>query len=378
MTPAVSTEELRARIRRLPRLHIAALPTPLQVMPRLADALAVSELRVKRDDLTGIGLGGNKSRGLELILADARERGCDVLVAGGGGEQSNHAVQCAAAANRAGLDSVLVLQRRPDARANGNALLHELVGGRTVWVESDPGFKDRRSAVGHMHAEAERLAAEGRKPYVLESSLHPLSVVAYVEALVELCEQLADEQELPTLVYVTSEGAALGGLLLGTRLLGLPWEVTGLDWRPQEPGVASRLDDVVRQAADLLGLTDPLHPDDFVIRSSGGPAYGVGRPESWEALELASRTEGLLLDPVYTAKGLAGARADLDARGGYAGRVVFVHTGGVGALFAYQSEIEEWLARRTERGEDAAGTRTTPAALAGPSRDGEEASWTRS
>lgn len=333
----VASAELGERIGGLPRLRLAVLPTGVQELSRLAAAAGVDGFYVKRDDLTGVALGGNKSRAMEFILADALELGCDVLIAGGGAEQSNHAVQCVAGANKAGLDAVIVLQRRADARSGGNALLHELLGGRTVWIDSDPELRDRTSASGRMRALAERLRAEGRAPYVLESSLHPLSVVGYVNAALELHDQLPDR---PLRVYIASEGAALGGLLLGARSMGLPWDIVGLDWRPHEPGTVGRLSATIAAAASKLGLANAVAEDEIVIHASGGPAYGVGRRESWEALAIAARLEGLILDPVYTAKGLAGALADLHDRPPADGEaVVFVHTGGVAATFAYDAEL---------------------------------------
>lgn len=334
---SLTASELRHRLERIPRERLAVLPTGMQNLRRLADALGIPNLRLKRDDLTGLGLGGNKARGLEFILADARSKGCDVLVAGGGVEQSNHAVQCVAAANKLGLDAVIVLRARQPRRRNGNALLHELLGGQTVWVDADPAIRDRRSVTADMQRVADELRQSGRTPYVLESSLHPLSVLGYVNAVLELRAQLPDS---PARIYVTSEGAALGGLMLGSILLQLPWTVHGLAWRPTEEGTPARLANVVKDAARLLGLETPLAPEDIVIRESGGPSYGVGNPASWKALQLAARLEGLVLDPVYTAKGLAGLLADLAEKPVLPGtEVVFVHTGGVGAVFAYEEEI---------------------------------------
>lgn len=340
----LNTEELRQRIEVLPRQRLAMLPTGIQSCPRLALSAGVGQLLVKRDDLTGVGLGGNKTRLLEFILGDALSKGCDVLVAGGGGEQSNHAVQCVAAANRIGMDTVMILQARPDSRSNGNALLHEVLGGKTVWIDSDPKLNDRTSSAEQMHNEADRLRGKGRNPYILESSLHPLSVVAYVEATIELYEQLKTLSVDPVRVYVTSEGAALGGLLLGTRVLGLSWDVIGLDWRPQQDSTVKRLNGAVAAAAELLCLKDVPSESDFVIHPSGGPAYGVGRAESWTALKNAARMEGLLVDPVYTAKGLAGMFEDLDRRPlGDSDTIVFVHTGGLGAIFAYEDELRRYV-----------------------------------
>ena len=323
---------------------MAELPTPIGDFPRLAQAVGVGTLLVKRDDLTGLALGGNKTRLLEFILGDAVDQGCDVLVAGGGAEQSNHAVQCVAAANRVGMDSVVVLQQRPDARSNGNALIHEVLGGTTIWVDGDPTITDRTSSASHMRHEAELLCESGRKPYVIESSLHPLSVIAYLNAAVELCDQFDALSVTPRRIYVTSEGSALGGLTLGKHLLGLPWEVVGLDWRPSQASTLESLANVVLTASRLLGLAELTEGIEYLLRPSGEPAYGVGRSDSWSAMELAARMEGLLLDPVYTAKGFAGMlehlrQFPLESED----PVAFVHTGGLGAIFAYEAEIRRHI-----------------------------------
>lgn len=345
---SLGVDELRGRIDRLPRARVALLPTGVQEVKRLADASGIGTLLVKRDDLTGLALGGNKSRHLEFILADAIAKGCDVLVAGGGVEQSNHAVQCVAAANKLGLETVVVLRARHPRRPNGNALLHELLGGSTVWVDADPEIRDRGAIATRMHEVADELRASGKNPYVLESSLHPLSVVAYVNAVLELKEQLP---EIPTRVYVTSEGAALGGLLLGARLLQLPWTIRGFGWRPMDEGTVSRLVTTVGEAASLLGLESSVTCQDVEIRETGGPGYGVGNPSSWNAIQLAARLEGLLLDPVYTAKGFGGLLDDVARDPVPSGsQVVFIHTGGVAALFAYEDEIEHSVLVRAESG----------------------------
>lgn len=356
---ALSADRVSARIDRLPRKRTAVLPTGLQKLERLGERLGLEHLFVKRDDLTGVGFGGNKSRAMEFVVGDAIEAGCDVLVAGGGGEQSNHAVQCMACANSAGLDSVLVLRNRPNPRENGNALLRDILGGTVIWVDADPDFRDRGSTQEQMEDVADELRAQGRNPYVLEGSLHPLSVVAYVNAAIELDRQFESVAHRRTRVYITSEGAALGGLLLGARLLGLPWDIVGLDWRPYEEGTVQRLSEVIERAADRLGLHNPVAEADIVIRPSGGPAYGDGRPESWQAIAEVATLEGIFLDPVYTAKGMAGAFDDLLQNPVAEGeQVVFVHTGGVAALFAYETELRAaGIARRERAGAIGAGRR---------------------
>lgn len=334
----VTPDELRDRIGRLPRKRLAALPTACEELPRLASRTGVGRFMVKRDDLTGLGLGGNKSRALDFIIGDALAGGCDVLVTGGGVEQSNHARQCVAAATRAGMEAVVVLQRRDDGfRSNGNLLALQLLGGEIRWLDGDPELRDRYAARSRMKQIATELTAAGRHPYVLASSVHPLSIVAYVEAALELVEQIG---AVPSRIYAASEGAVLGGLMLGSRALGLPWQVIGVDWRPLQDGTSARLADQVEAAAALLGLPTKVQAHELCILPGGGPAYGEGSPESWAALDLVARLEGLLLDPVYTAKGMAGALAHLQSDPVSEEQVVFIHTGGVPALFAYEDDLD--------------------------------------
>ncbi len=350
----ISEDDLRSRVAGLPRQRLAALPTACEELPRLAEHAGVRRFLVKRDDLTGLGLGGNKSRTMEFVIGEAVAQGCDVLIAGGGVEQSNHARQCVAAATRAGMDAVVVLQRREEGfRANGNLLALQLLGGEIRWLDGDPQLSDRTSAAARMHEIAAELRAAGRRPYVLVSSVHPLGIVAYVDAAIELASQLGADQR-HTRIYAASEGAVLGGLVLASAALGLPWDVAGVDWRPEQPGTAERLADQVSQAAALLGLMTRVTPEQLRILPGGGPAYGEGSPQSWAALDLVARLEGLLLDPVYTAKGMAGVLADLQANPDQQAQVVFVHTGGVPALFAYPDELERHILspRRVGAGTD--------------------------
>jgi len=350
-TTEVSPDALRARIEAIPRRRLATLPTACEDLPRLAAHVGVSRFRLKRDDLTGLGLGGNKSRTMDFVIGEALEHGCDTLVSGGGVEQSNHARQSVAAATRAGMGAVVVLQRRREGfRSNGNLLALELLGGRVRWVESDPALHDRLAAQGVMDEVASELRAAGRRPYTLASSLHPLGIVAYVEAALELADDLGPGSSR---IYATSEGAVLGGLVLGATALGLDWDIAGVDWRPTQPGTRERLASVVAEAAALLGLESRVPPEHLRILDGGGPAYGEGSPESWAALDLLARLEAVLLDPVYTAKGMAGALADLRARPADDAQVVFVHTGGTPALFAYEQDIErEVLAPRRQFGDE--------------------------
>ena len=328
---------LAERIAALPRVELAALPTPLEEQPRLAARIGAGRLLVKRDDLTGLAFGGNKVRELELLLGAARAADADVLIAGGGVAQSNHARQCAAAARRAGIDAELILRRGASGvEPTGNLLVTRLRGARVHLVADDPGLEEREALAAAMEDLAAELRAGGRRPWILRSSFHPLAAASYAAAALELAGQLAELGIERAVVFCTSMGATRIGLELAIDLLGLPWELRAVAWKPLDPGLPTRLAGLAAETAELLGVAWSPGPDRFLTLDHGGPAYGVPSEECLAALALAAEAEALLLDPVYTGKGFAGLLAELAA-----GRldpelpIVFLHTGGLPALFAY-------------------------------------------
>jgi L-cysteate sulfo-lyase len=354
---AMTPPELATALDALPRFPLALEPTPLEELPGLAAKLGVPRVLVKRDDLTGLAFGGNKVRMLEYFVGDALAKGCDVFVGGGGAAQSNHARLCAAAARKAGLEPLIVMRTGTGggARASGptgNRLVTELLGAEIRWYDGDPEMNDRFAAAGFMEEIAADLRARGHRPYVLHSSVHPLGVVAYLWCAVELCTQLAALGVEKAAIVATSEGSVTAALLLGSALLGQDWQVRGVTCRPWSGDDARRvpheLADLAHQAAGLVGLTSPLTPGDFVIVDEGRPAYGTASEETLDVIALCARTDALLLDPVYTGKGMTGlvrmAREGLvppDAT------PVFVHTGGLPALFAHSDGLVAAANRRT-------------------------------
>lgn len=334
ITPA----ELRRRIAALPRQKIALLPTPVESVPRLAAAIGCDRLLLKRDDMTGLVFGGNKVRELDFLIGEALAQGCDIFIAGGGVGHSNHARQCTAAAIRSGLRPIMVLRSGGfGAPATGNLLITQALGAEIEWVDEDAGLDDREAMAGAMDRIAARERARGGKPYVLHSSVHPLAAVAYAECALELVEQLPSG---PATIFVASMGATFVGLKLAAAWLGLDWSVTAVSWRPQMPDLRDRLAALAAKTGERLGLASPLGPDDFHVLEQGGPAYGVQSEASADALRLALRSDAVLLDPVYTAKGMAGLIAAGKAGHLPAGRpVVFLHSGGLPALFTYADQI---------------------------------------
>jgi D-cysteine desulfhydrase family pyridoxal phosphate-dependent enzyme len=300
------------------RISLAHLPTPLDPAPRLSQALGVQVL-VKRDDLTGLALGGNKARKLEYLIADAKARGCDTLVTAGGA-QSNFARMTAAAAARLGMECHLVLGGSSPSVLSGNLLLDRLFGARLHFAETHDWQV--------WEAQVAQIALElGPRAYAMPiGGASPLGALSFVSAAEELLAQLPAPPDW--VVIADGSGGTHAGLLVGlpesVRILGV--DVA----RPPRPH-AVRIPELAQETARLLGRTVPAF--ELVIVDHAGPRYGSMTKECREAVQLAARTEGLVLDPVYTGKALAGLMAEV-ASGRIRGTVVFWHTGGAPALFA--------------------------------------------
>lgn len=300
------------------RIPLAQLPTPLEEAPRLSEALGV-RLLVKRDDLTGLALGGNKARKLEHLVADACAQGCDTLIAAGG-LQSNFARMTAAAAARVGMRCHLVLGGHAPERVTGNLVLDHIFGATLHFV----GSGDWRV----LEAGVEKLAQElGRGAYPMPiGGATAVGALGYVHAADEIVAQLP---ALPDwLVVADGSGGTHAGLLAA---LPASIKILGIDVaRPPVPH-RQRIPSLAAQTAQLAGR--PLPGGELHLSDHTGTKYGSVTQESIDAIHLAARTEGLLLDPVYSGKALAGLRAAI--RGGLvSGTVVFLHTGGAPALFA--------------------------------------------
>ncbi len=334
---------------RIPRVPLATLPTPLHEARRLRDALGGPDrcprILLKRDDLTGLALGGNKARKLEFLVTDALRGGATVLVTTGG-VQSNHARMTAAAGRMVGLPTSLVLSAAPGEReVQGNLLLDRLLGAEITFVEPprDPmklTGPDEAAALAELEA---RLRARGERPYLVPlGGSTPLGVLGYVAGALELEGQLEAAGARPERLYVAcgSRGTA-AGLVLGARLAGASYAVRGVAVSGGDPASTAFAVEIANGAAELLGSDARLTPDDFETdQSQIGPGYGRSTPASLEAIELLALTEGVLLDPVYTAKAMAGLVADIRAGAiDPAATVVFVHTGGQAALFAHAAEL---------------------------------------
>ena len=313
-------------------------------MTRLSERLG-RRILVKRDDLTGLALGGNKVRQAEFFIGDALAQGADTLVAGGSYSHSNHARVLAAAARAAGLEPVILV--RPDGLASrdderGNALLTHLLASEVRLVDAlrDAPDSDRRAEVEFrrqiFETEADRLREAGRTPYVVLGSSVALGVMGYVMAAMELHEQLRSLDIPPSKVFVTSLGATHAGLELGARLLGEQYEVVGIAYQPTERAHAeATIEALVAEGAGLLGLEVPAATRVRTDVQEAGDGYAMPTERSRNALRVAAASDALVLDPTYTAKGFAGLlRWVEEERVDDSETVVFLHTGGIPELFA--------------------------------------------
>ncbi|HZV56393.1 MAG TPA: D-cysteine desulfhydrase family protein [Sphingobium sp.] len=334
------TPTLSARLGRFPRVDLARLPTPLEPMKRLSAHLGGPRLWVKREDATGVGMGGNKLRKLDYVLHEAVAAGADTLVSGGV-VQSNSQRQVAAAAARLGMQCYLAVYHgrlaapTPEYDTSGNAFLNRLFGAH---MHDVPWTGDRNGAIESL---AERLRQEGRRPYVVPYGVsNALGAVGYASAIAEIAAQSSAAGFRPSaIVHCTGSGATQAGLVIGASIALEGTRVVGIDIDAEPERVRADVVKYAQAAADRLGASfDESHVE--VVAGHAGPAYGVPHQATIEAMKLAGSLEALVLDPVYSGKGLAGLlalaragrwRADED--------VVFIHTGGTPALFAYQSGL---------------------------------------
>jgi L-cysteate sulfo-lyase len=326
-------------IARFPRIRLGHLPTPLEPMENLSRVLGGPRLWIKRDDCTGLSTGGNKTRKLEFLMADAQARKADVVITQGA-TQSNHARQTAAAAARLGMRCHILLEDRtgstdPSYTDNGNVLLDHVHGAA---VERRP-FGSNMQA--EMEAVAAKLADAGRRPYVIPGGgSNPLGALGYVNAALELVNQSAERGlRIDHLVHATGSAGTQAGLVVGLQALNSPIRLLGIGVRAAREKQETMVHDLGRRTWDLLGLRGEL-PREAVAANCDyvGGGYGVPTPGMVEAVTLLAQTEGLLLDPVYSGKGMAGL-IDLVRKGQFKKdeNVVFLHTGGSVALFGYPS-----------------------------------------
>ncbi|MGQ9671737.1 MAG: D-cysteine desulfhydrase family protein [Candidatus Aminicenantales bacterium] len=352
----LTIKELRQRLARFPRRRLIHLPTPFAKLEDLGAKLGGPELYIKRDDLTGMAFGGNKSRKLEFIIADALNKGADTLITWAS-LQSNWCLQTAVAARRYGLRCILVLFRTYDLppEYDGNLLLDYLAGADIRIQEAARGkvvSLDQASIIMDEIAEEER--KQGHIPYVVSvggsmtgfSMDYPLGAISYVAALAELIEQVEAENIVLThILHATGSGATQAGLVVGEAALKRGIKVVGISVSDRAEVFRPVVLEIARQTEKAIGLDSITRDEDILVVDDYLEAgYGVLTPGVAEAIRVALAQEGIVLDPVYTGKAMA-ALLNLIRKGNFAknDRIVFFHTGGTPALFPYRKQLMELL-----------------------------------
>ena len=307
-----------------PKISLGVFPTPIQRLNNISTLLHTN-VYVKRDDLSGLGLGGNKVRKLEFLLAEAQEQGAEIVFTTGGA-QSNHAMLTAAAAGKLGMKAILVLKKRGVTACMGNQLLEHLMGTDVRFLDTD-NYAD-------IYAEMDRIGKELGKPYykIPCGGSNALGSLGYVNCAKEISDQ---GMHFDHIFCAEGSGGTLAGLALGAKLFLPGTKVHGMmvDSDPFDRITPA----LMREAADLLEIELEITPEDYLLRDMCGPGYAISSPEGNAAVALMAAREGLFLDPVYTGKAFAGL-IKMAEEGAFRkdDNVLFLHSGGAGGLFAVQ------------------------------------------
>jgi len=340
LQPPLTRDALKARVDAHPRVALAHLPTPLDHCPRFSEALGGPEIYIKRDDMTGLAFGGNKTRQLEFLFAEMLAQGVDTVV-GGAYSQSNWCRQITAAACKLGLKvSLVLLQGEKGPMVQGNLLLDHLMGAEITVVD----LGTMQELQPHLEAKAAEVEAAGGRPYIVapfDLAVLARSTLGYVNAAVELDQQLEAIGQQADYVYVCGANMTPAGLALGLRALGRATKVVGITPIKWEEDRATDIARIANACAKLLDLAPTIEPAE-IVNDDGyiGERYGVVTPGCLEAIRLLARSEGIILDPVYSSKAMAGLIDHIrQGRIGKGETVVFVHTGGLPALFAYAEDV---------------------------------------
>ncbi len=332
------TVNLQRSVDKLPRIKLAKLPTPLQEMPCLSKFLDGPKLWIKRDDLTDIAFGGNKERKAEFVIADAIQKDADVIITTGA-VQSNHARVTAAVAKKLGLKAVLVLRGKEPQEYDGNLLLDHLFGADIRFFQ-----ESQQQALPVMEKVAEELKRKGHKPYIVPGGAsYPTGAVGYVNAMLELLNQAEGANlNISHIVHASGSGGTQAGLVIANKALETEIEILGMCVKSDaNQWLTEKIVEIANGIGKLLDLKETVNQKDVVLLDDyAGEGYGIPTPEAIEAIKLVAQTEGILLDPVYTGKAMAGLIDLVKGKRFRKGdNVVFVHTGGTPALFAYRKHF---------------------------------------
>ncbi len=330
---------------RFPRLHLAHLPTPLEKLDRLTRELGGPEIWIKRDDCTGLSTGGNKTRKLEFLMAEAQQQGADIVITQGA-TQSNHARQTAAFAAKLGMGCHLLLEDRTgyedrNYRFSGNVLLDLLHGATTERRESGLDMN------AEMEAVADGMRASGKNVYTIPGGgSNPTGALGYVNCALELIAQAnAQSLRIDHIVHATGSAGTQAGLVVGLKAMNANIPLLGIGVRAPKEAQENNVYALAQTTAEKLGCAGVVRRDDVVANTDYvGEGYGLPAPSTIEAIKMFSQLESILLDPVYSGKGAAGL-IDLIRKGRFSknDRIVFLHTGGSAALFGYTQAFDDLI-----------------------------------
>jgi L-cysteate sulfo-lyase len=322
---------------KFPRVRLAHLPTPLEHLPRLSEALGGPEIWIKRDDCTGLSTGGNKTRKLEFLMAEAQAQGADMVMTQGA-TQSNHARQTAAAAAKLGMDCHILLEDRtgfnhPNYRHNGNVLLDHLHGATMEHHAPGPDMN------AEMENVAEKFRTDGRNVYTIPGGgSNPTGALGYVNCAFEMMAQFIDMGlNVDHIIHATGSAGTQAGLVTGLKAMNAGIPLLGIGVRAPKAKQEENVYNLAVKTAAQLGCPDVVDRADVVANTDYvGDGYGIPAPSTIEAIQIFARTEAILLDPVYSGKGAAGL-IDLIRKGHFTKgqKIVFLHTGGAIGLTGY-------------------------------------------
>jgi len=329
-------------IAKLPRISLGNYPTPLTEAHHLSAVLGGPRIIIKRDDLSGLALGGNKCRKLEFVMADAKLKGIDTVITTGS-SQSNFALQMAAAARKLDMEAYLVLFKGVHPETQGNLLLNNILDSKVRIIELDPSELLGGTIMVKMNALADELSQQGRHPLVIPAGAHtPIGTTGWVNAADEIWQQLqAQNIDAHYLVVTNGSTGTQTGLEVGVKYLKLPLKVIGISIFNKAANAINEVVNMANETAKFLNLDLTFAPDEITVYDDYiGEGYGISTDGCIQAIRLVAQTEGIFLDPVYTGKAMAGF-IDLIHKGKFTAKdtVVFIHSGGIPALFAYDKEI---------------------------------------
>lgn len=334
---------ISAKLDVLPRTPLAHTPTPIEKLNNLSAVLGGGALYVKRDDCTGLAMGGNKARQLEYYFGEALQQNADTVLITGA-VQSNFVRMAAAAAAKLDLDCHIQLEERvgdagADYRQSGNVLLDRILGAT---IHTYPKGEDEDGADANLKMIADELRSTGRQPYIipLAPGHPPLGALGYVRAAEEILDQLGDlEDEIDHIFVASGSGSTHAGLLFGLRSLNWLKPVIGVCVRRHRALQHDRISNRCREVAELLDMDNPVTSEDIRITDETfAPGYGKLNDQTLEAIDLCARREGLLLDPVYTGKSMAACLKHV-RNIEKSQSTLFIHTGGTPGLFGYSAEL---------------------------------------